>query len=107
MSLWGLSGAAVQGLMTRHVQPSEQGQLQGANSSLRGIMGMIGPGLFTMTFATFIAAGRSWQVPGAPFLVASLLLATALLMAWKVTKAGALELVPGLEPAPAAPPLPE
>ena len=34
MALWGLSGPAIMGLMSRLVSPSEQGQLQGANSSL-------------------------------------------------------------------------
>ena len=31
--LMGLCGPSAQGLMTRHVAPSEQGQLQGINSS--------------------------------------------------------------------------
>jgi len=87
MSLWGLSGAATQGLMTRHVQPSEQGQLQGANSSLRGIAGLFGPGLFTLTFSTFIGAWRDWNLPGAPFFLAAALLILALIVAWRVTRA--------------------
>ena len=40
-ALWGLSGPPMQGMMTRHVGSSEQGQLQGALSSLRGIAFMI------------------------------------------------------------------
>ena len=55
-SLMGLYGPAAQGLMTRHVSPSEQGQLQGANSSIMGITGMVGPTLFSVTFAYFIVA---------------------------------------------------
>jgi MFS family permease len=66
MALWGLFGPAAQGLMTRRVRPSEQGQLQGALNGLRGITGLIGPGLFTLTFAGFIGAGRDWHLPGAP-----------------------------------------
>src|SRR5262249_27236971 len=50
----GLFGPAAQGLMTRHVEPSQQGQLQGANSSIMGITGMMGPVIFTQTFASFI-----------------------------------------------------
>jgi DHA1 family tetracycline resistance protein-like MFS transporter len=34
MAPWGLSGPAAQGLMTRVVASSEQGQLQGANTPL-------------------------------------------------------------------------
>ena len=56
MSLWGLMSPALQGLMTRLVSPSEQGQLQGANSSVLGIATLIGPLLFTQTFASFIGA---------------------------------------------------
>ena len=79
MSLWGLSGAAAQGMMSRRVSPSEQGQLQGAISSLRGISGMLGPGLFTLTFATFIGPLRHWNLPGSSFLLSSILLLAALL----------------------------
>ncbi len=84
MSLWGLSGPALQGLMTRMVGPSEQGQLQGANGSLQGIAGLIGPGLFTGTFAAFIGGLARFGLPGAPFLLAALLLAAAFLLAWRI-----------------------
>ena len=50
MSFWGLANPATQGLMTRLVGVTEQGRLQGANSSMTGIAGMIGPGLFTYIF---------------------------------------------------------
>jgi DHA1 family tetracycline resistance protein-like MFS transporter len=86
MSLWGLAAPATQGLMTRHVAPSEQGQLQGAQSALRGISGMIGPGLFTLTFAMFVGGLRDWRLPGAAFLLAALLLVTATVVAWRVTR---------------------
>jgi len=86
MSLWGLFGPTAQGTMTRRVDPTEQGRLQGAISGLRGITGMAGPALFTMTFAWFINPQRDWQLPGAPFLLSSALLALALLLAWQVTR---------------------
>jgi DHA1 family tetracycline resistance protein-like MFS transporter len=85
-SLMGFYGPAAQGLMTHRVSASEQGQLQGANSSVQGIAGLVGPGLFTWIFAYFISTGRSWQLPGAPFLLGSLLLLTALLLALRVTR---------------------
>jgi DHA1 family tetracycline resistance protein-like MFS transporter len=86
ISLWGLSGPTAQGLMTRRVSGSEQGQLQGANGSLRGISGLAGPAIFTLTFASFIGPRASWHLPGAPFLLASFLLVAALLVAWRVTQ---------------------
>jgi len=82
----GLFGPAAQGLMTALVKPTEQGQLQGANSSLIGITGMIGPGLFSLTFATFIGTRAHLHLPGAPFLLAALLLAIAAALALRVTR---------------------
>lgn len=84
MSLWGLMGPALQGLMTRLVKPSEQGQLQGANSSVLGIAALIGPLLFTQTFASFIGPHRNWHLPGAPFLVSALLIVGSLAVALRV-----------------------
>jgi len=85
-SLMGFYGPAAQGLMTHRVSASEQGQLQGANASVMGIAGLIGPGLFTWTFAHFIGADTSWQLPGAPFLLGAMLLSTALIIAVRVTR---------------------
>lgn len=81
MALWGLSGPAAQSIMTSLVGSEEQGQLQGAISSLRGISGLIGPTLFTSIFAAFIAPQSQWKQPGAPFLLAALLLVASLAVA--------------------------
>ena len=96
MSLWGLMGPALQGLMTRLVTPSEQGQLQGANSSVLGISTLIGPLLFTQTFAAFIGAHRDWHLPGAPFLLSAVLIVSSLAVALRV-------MATRLQAAPAAP----
>lgn len=84
MSLWGLVGPAMQAITTRLVNPSEQGQLQGANSSVLGIATLIGPLLFTQTFAIFIGAHRDWHLPGAPFLLSAILVVAALAVAMRV-----------------------
>ena len=86
MAIWGLTGPVAQSLMTRHVSPVEQGQLQGALSAVRGISGMIGPKLFTLVFAAFIGVERDRQMPGAPFLLSALLLLMALALAWRATR---------------------
>ncbi len=78
---------AVQGLMTRRVGPSEQGQLQGINGSLMGLTGVIGPTLFTLIFAFFIGTQAPINLPGAPFLLSALLMVASLLLAIKVTRA--------------------
>ena len=71
--------------MTSRVGPSEQGQLQGALAGLQGIAFMIGPVLFTSTFAA--AIDRGWSLPGAPFLLAALMVAVALAFGWRATRA--------------------
>ena len=86
----GLFGPSVQGLMTRHVAPTEQGQLQGANGSIMAMAGLVGPGLFSAVFAWFIAPHRGLEFPGAPFLLASFLMLVAALIAWRVTRADAI-----------------
>ena len=79
VSLWGLAGPAIQGLMSRRVGSSEQGQLQGANTSMLGVAGMIAPLMFTYLFAASIP-----RFPGTPYWLASLLLAGSFLIVWLV-----------------------
>jgi MFS transporter, DHA1 family, tetracycline resistance protein len=86
MALWGLASPSSLGLMSRRVGPSEQGRLQGANSSIMGIANLFGPGLFAWTFATAIGASHEWRMPGAPFVLAAALLAIAAVTAWAVTR---------------------
>jgi MFS transporter, DHA1 family, tetracycline resistance protein len=81
MSLWGVSGAATQALMTREVAADQQGQLQGATSSVQSISQMLGPFLFTLIFAFFIGGHAPFKLPGAPFLLAAGLIALALVIA--------------------------
>jgi DHA1 family tetracycline resistance protein-like MFS transporter len=84
MSLWALSGPAAQGMMTHRVGESEQGELQGAISSMRAIAMLIGPGLFSFTFAWFINAKHGWVLPGAPWYLAAAFLFVAMAMAFTV-----------------------
>jgi len=79
--LWALAGPPSTSMMTQHVSPSEQGQLQGALGSVRSIAMIVGPSIFSMTFAAFIATGRSFQLPGAPWYLAALLLLAAMAIA--------------------------
>jgi DHA1 family tetracycline resistance protein-like MFS transporter len=83
----GLFSPPAQSLMTRLVGPGEQGQLQGANGAIMALTSLIGPGLFTHTFAYFIEPQRSWQLPGSSFLLAAALLVVAWLVALNATRA--------------------
>jgi DHA1 family tetracycline resistance protein-like MFS transporter len=84
MTLWGVSGPAVQSLMTRRVSASEQGRLQGANTSLGSLSGVIAPlmfgGLYTaVSTRSAVAAGS--PILGAPFLLASAIVMLAVALA--------------------------
>jgi len=85
-SLVSYFSAAIQGLMTRRVSASEQGQLQGANSSLMGISGMIGPWIFANVFSFAIHEDSPMNFPGLPFILAASLHVIALIVAMIIVK---------------------
>lgn len=87
ISLWNFSMPAAQGMMTRRVSEREQGELQGAIGSVRSLGFVIGPGLFSWTFAFFIDPARGTAFPGAPFYLAAGLLFAACLLSMRVKKA--------------------
>lgn len=77
----------LQGLMTRRVEPSGQGQLQGANQSLQGIASVIGPVVFGLTFAWSIRHEGIMHQPGLAIYLASGLLVAAFMLALRVARA--------------------
>ncbi|MBT9470900.1 MAG: TCR/Tet family MFS transporter [Pseudomonadota bacterium] len=77
----------LQGLMTRRVEPSGQGQLQGANQSLQGIASVIGPIVFGLTFAWSIRHEGIMHQPGLAIYLAAGLLVGAFLLALRVGRA--------------------
>jgi MFS transporter, DHA1 family, tetracycline resistance protein len=85
-ALAALIGPGMQGLMTRRVSPSEQGQLQGANSAIMGITAIIGPPIFTTLFAYSITHADSLKLPGLPLYAACLMIVLALGLAFRVAK---------------------
>jgi DHA1 family tetracycline resistance protein-like MFS transporter len=86
VGLWGLVGPASQGIMTRAVGGSAQGELQGAMGSLAGIATVIGPTLFATVFAWSIRDGASWHFPGSAYALAGLLLVVAAIIAERATR---------------------
>jgi DHA1 family tetracycline resistance protein-like MFS transporter len=95
IALWGVAGPAMQSSMSRRVDPTSQGKLQGAINSLRAITGMIGPLIFTQVFALAIAKNAAVHLPGAPYLLAAVLLGVSLVIAHVVTRRSSSE-TPGM-----------
>lgn len=78
-SLGGLAGPAIQGLVAGEVSPSDQGKVQGALTSIMSLTSIAAPLLFAAgLFSLFTSPRAPFELPGAPFFLGALLLATAL-----------------------------
>jgi DHA1 family tetracycline resistance protein-like MFS transporter len=84
-ALWGVATPAAQSLMTRQVDPHEQGRLQGAIASLGSVAGIIGPSLFTRVFSHAASQPVS-LLSGATFYLASAMVGLGLLVAYFKTR---------------------
>ena len=62
---------SLQGMMSAGVAPSEQGELQGAVSSIQSLSSIFGPPLMTGSLAYFSGPDAPVYFPGAPFLLAT------------------------------------
>jgi DHA1 family tetracycline resistance protein-like MFS transporter len=93
----GLINPGLQGLMSRRVQPNEQGQLQGANAAIMGITAIMGPQLYTGLLAWAVLNETLYHLPGLPILVAALLIGLGYVLALNVAKPKLAE--PALAPA--------
>ncbi len=72
-SLGGIAGPALQGIISSQVPANEQGQLQGALTSLMSVTAIVGPPTMTNLFAFFTSARAPVYFPGAPFLAGAFL----------------------------------
>lgn len=66
--LGGIAGPALQGIISSHVPANEQGELQGALTSLMSATSIVGPPVMTNLFSFFSQSGGKVYFPGAPFI---------------------------------------
>ena len=81
LNLMSVAWPSAQSIMSREVKPSEQGQMQGAVQSLRGLAGIFGPVMFTYVFSKTFGPAAAIQAPGAAFYLAGGLLLVSLVVA--------------------------
>jgi DHA1 family tetracycline resistance protein-like MFS transporter len=81
-ALYGVAQPAAQAIMSHHVDPREQGRMQGAVASLASIAGMIAPTFFTRLFALVTDHHVQGPLAGATFWLAALMVAAGLPVAW-------------------------
>ncbi len=79
--LAGITGPAIQGIMSNQLPDTQQGELQGIFAGMVSITSIIGPPLMTGLFAFFTSAKSSVQFAGAPFLMGAVLSLVSLLLA--------------------------
>ena len=83
LSLGGISGPALQGIMTNKISDDEQGEFQGGMTSLVSLTAIVGPILMTNLFSYFTSNESSIYFPGAPFALAAFLSIFGLIIAIK------------------------
>ena len=84
--LGGIAGPALQSIITAHVPANEQGELQGALTSLMSATTIVGPLIMTNLFAYFTGPKAPLHYPGAPFILGALLLVASTIMAYHALK---------------------
>ncbi|WP_449436774.1 TCR/Tet family MFS transporter [Pedobacter steynii] len=84
--LGGIAGPALQAIMSGNVPQNEQGELQGALTSLMSVTAIIGPLFMTNLFAWFTRPGATIKFAGAPFLAGAILMLISVLIAFRTMK---------------------
>ncbi len=74
-ALGSIAGPALQGIMSRTASDDQQGELQGAVTSINAVATILAPLIVTQTFWYFTAPQNPYYLPGAPFLLSALLTA--------------------------------
>ncbi|MBL7936074.1 MAG: TCR/Tet family MFS transporter [Bacteroidia bacterium] len=83
-ALGGLAMPAIQGVISNQVPNNEQGEMQGAITSLVSLTAIIGPLLMTNLFYYFTQKTSLIYFPGAPFMMGAILTVISLLIAVKL-----------------------
>ncbi len=81
--LGGIAQPAIQAVMAGKVPPNAQGELQGALTSLMSLASIIGPLVMNNLFFYFTHSEASVYLPGAPFFLGALLLASSAVIAYR------------------------
>nr|AIA14180.1 Tetracycline_Resistance_MFS_Efflux_Pump [uncultured bacterium] len=82
--LGGICGPSLQSVIAAHVPSNQQGELQGALTSLMSLTTIIGPLIMNSTFAYFTSDKAPFHLPGVHFLIGAVCMLTCLLLTYKV-----------------------
>lgn len=82
--LGGIAGPSLQATLAGHVPPNEQGELQGALTSLMSLTTIIGPLMMNNLFTYFTSDKAPIHFPGVSFLLGAIFMLLGLVIAWYV-----------------------
>jgi DHA1 family tetracycline resistance protein-like MFS transporter len=82
--LGGISGPALQSLISVHVPKNQQGELQGSLTSIMSVTSIIGPLVMTSLFAYFTKPTHAIYFPGASFLLGAVFMVISAVIAYMV-----------------------
>jgi DHA1 family tetracycline resistance protein-like MFS transporter len=93
----GISGPSLQSIMSGNVPRNEQGELQGALTSLMNLTTIIGPALMTNLFRYFTESSAPFYFPGAPFFLGAVFMLIGVYVAYITLRKGHHLVVPRVE----------
>ena len=82
--LGGLCGPSLQSVISGHVPSNQQGELQGALTSLMSLTTVIGPPIMSGTFAYFTSVRAPFHFPGIHFLIGGVCMLLSIVIVNKV-----------------------
>lgn len=82
--LGGICGPSLQAVISGHVPPNQQGELQGALTSLMSLTTIIGPLIMNGTFAWFTSSKAPFHFPGIHFLIGAACMLLSIIITYKV-----------------------
>lgn len=81
--LGGIGNPALMGVISNHVPANEQGELQGALTSLMSVTAVVGPPIMTQLFSYFTHKSAPVYLPGAPFYLGAVMIFVATWIAYR------------------------
>ncbi|MGN7824950.1 TCR/Tet family MFS transporter [Chitinophaga varians] len=82
--LGGICGPSLQSVISGHVPPNQQGELQGALTSLMSLTTVVGPLIMNSTFAYFTSTRAPFYFPGMHFLIGAVCMMLSVIITYKV-----------------------
>ena len=84
--LGGISGPGLQAIISGSVPANEQGELQGSLTSIISITSIVGPLVMSNLFAFFTGPIAPFYFPGAPFMLAAVIMLLSCFFAYKALR---------------------